>query len=226
VPHLDNETAMFVSQIYRRADAFLLGRRTYEIFAGSWGAMADPGDNPIAVALNITPKHVASTTLTDPQWANTTVISSAVAAAVGKLKAKPGRELQVHGSRTLIRTSGSIPRRLRASASPSIWDATRPARAGSLDTSATRSRSASASWETTRSRMRAAMACSVAAAREAADYCQLSRVVSCYGRLDQLLLDELGYVQVDPRGAELLFQIITEREERSSIGIGSNLPSR
>jgi hypothetical protein len=47
---LDNETAMFVSQIYRRADAFLLGRRTYEIFAGSWGAMADPGDNPIAVA--------------------------------------------------------------------------------------------------------------------------------------------------------------------------------
>jgi DNA replication protein DnaC len=72
--------------------------------------------------------------------------------------------------------------------------------------------------------MRAAMACSVAAAREAADYRQLSRVVSCYGRLDQLLLDELGYVQVDPRGAELLFQIITEREERSSIGIGSNLP--
>jgi hypothetical protein len=100
---LDNETAMFVSQIYRRADAFLLGRRTYEIFAGSWGAMADPGDNPIAVALNILPKHVASTTLTDPQWANTTVISSAVAAAVGKLKARPGRELQVHGNRTLIR---------------------------------------------------------------------------------------------------------------------------
>jgi len=46
VPHFDNETAMFVSQIDRRADAFLLGRRTDEIFAGSWGAMADPGDNP------------------------------------------------------------------------------------------------------------------------------------------------------------------------------------
>ena len=103
VPHFDNETAMFVSQIDRRADAFLLGRRTYEIFAGSWGAMADPGDNPIAVALNILPKHVASTTLTNPRWANTTVISSEVAAAVGELKAKPGRELQVHGSRTLIR---------------------------------------------------------------------------------------------------------------------------
>ena len=45
-----------------------------------------------------------------------------------------------------------------------------------------------------------------------------------YARLDLLLLDELGYVAVDARGAELLFQIITEREERASIGIGTNLP--
>ena len=59
---------------------------------------------------------------------------------------------------------------------------------------------------------------------EAADERVLSRVVGRYGRLDLLLLDELGYVQLDPRGAELLFQIITEREERASIGIGTNLP--
>ena len=59
---------------------------------------------------------------------------------------------------------------------------------------------------------------------EAAGQRQLSRVVGRYGRLDLLLLDELGYVQLDPRGAELLFQIITEREERASIGIGTNLP--
>jgi DNA replication protein DnaC len=59
---------------------------------------------------------------------------------------------------------------------------------------------------------------------EAADERQLSRAVGRYGRLDLLLLDELGYVQIDPRGAELLFQIITEREERPSIGIGTNLP--
>ncbi|MGH3460141.1 MAG: IS21-like element helper ATPase IstB [Kribbellaceae bacterium] len=59
---------------------------------------------------------------------------------------------------------------------------------------------------------------------EAADERQLSRAVGRYGRLDLLLLDELGYVQIDPRGAELLFQIITEREERASIGIATNLP--
>jgi len=59
---------------------------------------------------------------------------------------------------------------------------------------------------------------------EAADDRILSRVVARYGRLDLLLLDELGYVHIDPRGAELLFQIITEREERASIAIATNLP--
>jgi len=53
---------------------------------------------------------------------------------------------------------------------------------------------------------------------EAADERLLSRVLDRYGRLDLLLLDELGYVQIDPRGAELLFQIITEGEERASSG--------
>jgi len=59
---------------------------------------------------------------------------------------------------------------------------------------------------------------------EAADERTLSRVVARYGRLDLLCLDELGYVQIDPRGAELLFLLITEREERASIALASNLP--
>src|SRR5215216_5073590 len=89
-PLFDNEAATFLNEVYGRADAFLFGRRTYKIFAGSWGAVADPGINPIALALNTKPKYVASTTLTEPRWANTTVLSGDVAAAVGELKAKPG----------------------------------------------------------------------------------------------------------------------------------------
>jgi DNA replication protein DnaC len=59
---------------------------------------------------------------------------------------------------------------------------------------------------------------------EAADERRLNRIVARYGRLDLLLLDELGYVQLDSRGAELLFQILTEREEKSSVAVASNLP--
>jgi dihydrofolate reductase len=84
----------------------LFGRRTYEIFAGSWGSGswgANQGNNPISVALNTKAKYVASTTLTNPQWANTTVLSGDVAAAIGELKAKSGGELQVHGSGNLVR---------------------------------------------------------------------------------------------------------------------------
>ncbi len=101
-PLLDDEAATFISQAFQRADAFLFGRRTYEIFAGSWGAGMDPG-NPVGEALNTRPKYVASTTLTDPQWADTTVLFGDVAAAIGELRAEPGGELQVWGSGTLIR---------------------------------------------------------------------------------------------------------------------------
>jgi len=61
---------------------------------------------------------------------------------------------------------------------------------------------------------------------EAADDRVLSKVVGRYGRLDLLAVDELGYVSVDPRGAELLFQVLTEREERASVAVASNHPFR
>ena len=101
-PLLDDEASSFIGVAFQRAEAFLFGRRTYEIFAESWGAGMDPG-NPVGEALNTRPKYVASSTLKDPSWAHTTVLSENVEAAVGELRAGPGGELQVWGSGTLIR---------------------------------------------------------------------------------------------------------------------------
>jgi dihydrofolate reductase len=101
-PLFDSEAMSFVDQVYQRADAFLLGRRTYELFAAYWGVRRDL-DNPIVGALSTKPKYVASTTLTDPRWAGTTVLSGDLAAAVGALKAEGTGELQVHGSGALTR---------------------------------------------------------------------------------------------------------------------------
>ncbi len=105
MPLFDNEAETFLDEVYQRADAFLFGRRTYEIFAGSWGTVRGTirATTRSRTALNTRPKYVASTTLTDPQWADTTVLSGDVAAAVRELKAKPGGELQVHGSGSLVR---------------------------------------------------------------------------------------------------------------------------
>jgi dihydrofolate reductase len=99
-PLFDSEALAFVGQFYQRADAFLFGRRTYDLFAGYWGVREDLED-PIVGALNTKPKYVASNTLTDPRWANTTALSGDLAAAIGELKAKRGGELQVHCSGAL-----------------------------------------------------------------------------------------------------------------------------
>jgi dihydrofolate reductase len=99
-PHFDEATGRFVTSVFERADALLLGRRTWEIFEAYW-PHHDEGD-PVSHGINVLPKHVPSTTLTDPGW-HTHVISGDVEAAVRELKAKPGRELQVHGSGDLLR---------------------------------------------------------------------------------------------------------------------------
>jgi dihydrofolate reductase len=99
----DDETRALITATYQRASAFLFGRRTYQFFAGTWGAIEGMRAHPIGMALDKTPKYVASTTLTGAQRADTTVLSGDLAAAVGELKARPGGELQVHGSGSLIR---------------------------------------------------------------------------------------------------------------------------
>lgn len=104
LPLFDSETETFLSDTYQRATAFLFGRRTFEIFARSWGTMKDPWTGPIADALYTRPKYVASNTLTNPSWANTSVLSGDVTHAIGGLKGgSSSDELQVHGSGDFLR---------------------------------------------------------------------------------------------------------------------------
>lgn len=102
VPHFDEETGRVMEATFALADAFLLGRRTYQIFEAWWPNVTDP-DDVVAHALNNLPKHVVSTTLADPAWSGASVVTGDLATAVRELKARPGRELQVHGSGELVR---------------------------------------------------------------------------------------------------------------------------
>jgi dihydrofolate reductase len=97
VPYGDEDFGKFMASVFVNAEAFLLGRKTYEIFAGYWPRVTDEND-PIAGQLNRLPKYVVTGTLTDLAWHNSTRLGGNVVDAVSRLKAQPGNELQVHGS--------------------------------------------------------------------------------------------------------------------------------
>ncbi|MFF4172510.1 dihydrofolate reductase family protein [Streptomyces sp. NPDC001744] len=103
VPYGDEDFGRFMEEVFARPAAFLLGRRTYDIFAGYWPERTDPGD-PIASKLNGLPKYVVGTTLTDPGWAGTTVLRGDVPREVAALKERTEGEIQMHGSAGLART--------------------------------------------------------------------------------------------------------------------------
>ncbi|WP_084964789.1 dihydrofolate reductase family protein [Thermoactinospora rubra] len=103
VPHIDEDFGRAIDARFAEADAFLLGRKTYEIFAAYWPKITDP-DDPVAGKLNGLPKYVATRTLDKAEWAGTTLLKGDVVEAVAELKSRPGRELQVHGSLNLVQT--------------------------------------------------------------------------------------------------------------------------
>ena len=103
VPFFDAKFVEIMTEWTKSAGAFLLGRKTYEIFADSWPTSNDPADE-IAAALNTRPKFVASRTLAEVNWNNSILLKGDVAEEVAKLKAQDGGEIQVHGSGNLLQT--------------------------------------------------------------------------------------------------------------------------
>ena len=102
-PLFDSESMAYVDSVYQRAGAFLLGRRTYDLFAAYWGTREDL-ENPIVGALNTRPKYVASNSLTAPlEWQNSTLIEGDLLDFVRNLKETGEGELAVMGSLSVTR---------------------------------------------------------------------------------------------------------------------------
>jgi len=103
VPYFDEELLRIQNERFAKAEAFLLGRRTYEIFAAYWPKVTGK-DNLIADRLNTLPKYVVSRTLRSADWRNSTLLAGDVVQQVTELKRRPGGELQIHGSGRLAQT--------------------------------------------------------------------------------------------------------------------------
>jgi dihydrofolate reductase len=98
-PHFNEKMGEAMDEEFSRAGAFLLGRKTYEIFAAYWPQVDEPG---VARVLNKQPKYVASRTLQSADWHNSTILKGDVAAEVAKLKAEIEGEINVPGSANFI----------------------------------------------------------------------------------------------------------------------------
>jgi dihydrofolate reductase len=102
-PYFDEALGGAMFQAMGESDAFLLGRKTYEIFAGFWPLQ--PKEDPMAATMNDLAKHVASTTLEEPlEWNNSHLMKGDVADEVKKLKQESGKDIQVIGSGDLVQT--------------------------------------------------------------------------------------------------------------------------
>lgn len=101
-PYVDETVAAVMQEATVAAGALLLGRKSYDAFAAIWPS-ADQSE-PAVAAMNRMPKYVASTTLTDPSWAHTTVLGPDVPSEVRTLKEQPGGDLVVFGSSVLLGT--------------------------------------------------------------------------------------------------------------------------
>ncbi|MFJ3582704.1 dihydrofolate reductase family protein [Streptomyces sp. NPDC090127] len=103
VPYGDDDFGAFMNEVFTRPAAFLLGRRTYEIFSGYWPKQTDP-DDPVASKLNALPKYVVSTTLDSADWAGTTILGGGAVMEVAALKDRVDGEIQMHGSGKLAQS--------------------------------------------------------------------------------------------------------------------------
>lgn len=103
VPYYDEQFVEIMTAWTKQAGGFLLGRKTYEMFAASWPTSTDPADE-VAAVLNTRPKYVASRTLDTVEWTNSRLLQGDVAEEVAKLKQQEGDEIQVHGSGNLLQT--------------------------------------------------------------------------------------------------------------------------
>jgi dihydrofolate reductase len=102
-PLFDDETGQYMNEVFDQADAFLLGRKTYEAMAGYWPSVDDPAIR-VGVQLNSLPKHVVTSTLNELSWQGSVPISGDIPQLVSELKRAPGKEVQIHGSGALVRS--------------------------------------------------------------------------------------------------------------------------